>query len=118
LALLARRLSAFAESTQADDAVFASLTFQGSADAAALGAAIGRWRLMDALHAQDLADILLDQRSEEDACRTDRVAYMLRCFFEGCRRTFPLRQTTILLLGRSRLTQGATVSVYAGLARA
>jgi len=118
VALLGRRLAGFADIGQAEDRIFARLALENSAEAEGLAEAVARWRLLDALHAQDLADILVAGDSDEDACRTDRLAYMLRCFFEGCRRTIALRETAILLLGRPRLTKAATASLRTSLARA
>jgi hypothetical protein len=116
-AVLGQRLLAFANAAPADETTFARLDL-ARGEGQAIVAAISRWRLLDALHAQDLADLLAGRDEGEAAREIDRLAYMLRCFFEGCRRSITLAEMAILMLGGRRLTQAAAASVRASLARA
>lgn len=116
LSALAQRLLAFASGAPAEEPTFARLGLTRGTDGGIL-AELSRWRLLDALHAQDLADILAGG-SGDPGKDIDRLAYMLRCFFEGCRRTIMLSEMAVLMLGGGRLTRAAAASVRAGLARA
>ncbi|MBB5694982.1 hemerythrin domain-containing protein [Muricoccus pecuniae] len=55
----------------------------------------------DAVHAQDLAAVLETASGEGDG---QALGYMLRCFFDGCRRALAFEELTILNLARRRFS--------------
>ncbi len=97
------RLLAFAREAPGEEAMFARLGLEPGMNAGGIGHTLRRWRLLDALHAQDLAEML----ATDPSAGSEGMAYALRCFFEGCRRTIAFGEAAILLLGASRLTGAA-----------
>ena len=74
-------------------------------------------RATDAVYAQDLI-VALDPRSiEADRFAPDMLGYMLRCFFDGCRRATDFTELSILTLGHARLTRAARMRLIDSLAR-
>lgn len=61
--------------------------------------------LLDRIHAQDLAAALSDEREQPVPAET--LAYMLRCFFDGCRRAMAFEKVALLMLAGQRLTPTA-----------
>ena len=45
------------------------------------------------------------------------LGYMLRCFFDGCRRAMDFTELAILALGERRLTRDARALLIGSLAR-
>lgn len=58
--------------------------------------------LLDEIHAQDLVAALTEHASRFDETRVGQLAYMLRCFFDGCRRLIALKESWI---ANAELTQ-------------
>ncbi|MBO9713286.1 hypothetical protein [Sphingomonas sp.] len=75
----------------------------------------GPCRMADAVHAQDLAAML--RAGTNAGISPDALAYMLRCFFTGCRRTMDLELLALLALARNRLTAEARMLLSGALAR-
>ncbi|MFH5923550.1 hemerythrin domain-containing protein [Roseomonas xinghualingensis] len=72
---------------------------EGSAMRRVLIERIRSQHVEDMVHAQDLGAALVDGRSEAQA-----LGYMLRCFFDGCRRALAFEELAILKLARQRLS--------------
>ena len=69
----------------------------------------------DAAHAHDLI-VALEARDENGAVACgETLGYMLRCFFDGCRRAMDFEELTILTLGHARLTSEARAVLVGGL---
>ncbi|CAN5222907.1 hypothetical protein BH09PSE3_BH09PSE3_10500 [soil metagenome] len=71
----------------------------------------------DAAHAHDLITALDPQAADHDRFSVEALAYMLRCFFDGCRRAMDFEELTILMLGGNRLTPNARELLVSGLSR-
>lgn len=52
---------------------------------------------MDALHGEDLIAILWDSTARGAVARPGELGYMLRCFFDGCRRVAALESLMLTL---------------------
>jgi hypothetical protein len=52
---------------------------------------------MDALHGEDLIAILWDSTARGAVARPGELGYMLRCFFDGCRRVAALESLLLTL---------------------
>jgi hypothetical protein len=50
---------------------------------------------MDELHAEDLVSALWQHALQPDRREVGQLAYMLRCFFDGCRRAIALKESWI-----------------------
>ena len=68
-------------------------------------------RAIDAIHADDLAAELQRNAGSSRADHPGEFAYMLRCFFDGCRRAIALEELALLKLGGERLTPAARCAV-------
>lgn len=53
--------------------------------------------VMDALHGEDLIAILWDSTARGAVARPGELGYMLRCFFDGCRRVAALESLLLTL---------------------
>jgi hypothetical protein len=51
--------------------------------------------LLDETHAEDLVSALWQQARLRDKANVGQLAYMLRCFFDGCRRAIALKERWI-----------------------
>jgi hypothetical protein len=51
--------------------------------------------LLDETHAQDLVSALWQQARLRDRGNIGQLSYMLRCFFDGCRRAIALKESWI-----------------------
>ena len=70
---------------------------------------------IDAIHADDLAVELQRLSGASRACEPGQLAYMLRCFFDGCRRAIAFEELALLKLGGNRLTPAARQAVLRSL---
>ena len=61
--------------------------------------------VMDAVHAQDLGAALEAAGPDSNG---DTLGYMLRCFFDGCRRAMAFEELALLRLAGRRLSPAAT----------
>jgi hemerythrin-like domain-containing protein len=66
---------------------------------------------IDAIHADDLAAELQRLSGTTRAVHPGQLAYMLRCFFDGCRRAIAFEELALLKLGGERLTPAARRTV-------
>ena len=66
----------------------------------------------DRVHAQDLVAALEEAPGGGDA---DALGYMLRCFFDGCRRALAFEELAMLKLGRRRLSEASRDLLTASL---
>ena len=66
---------------------------------------------IDAIHADDLAAELQRLSGAARVDHPGELAYMLRCFFDGCRRAIAFEELALLRLGRERLTPAARRAV-------
>ncbi|MBT2189032.1 hemerythrin domain-containing protein [Sphingobium nicotianae] len=55
---------------------------------------------MDEVHAEDLIAALWHYARQGDESEVGQLAYMLRCFFDGCRRAIALKESWIAKAGR------------------
>jgi hypothetical protein len=56
--------------------------------------------LMDAMHGEDLITTLWDSTARGTIARPGEFGYMLRCFFDGCRRAIALESMMMTLIER------------------
>lgn len=54
---------------------------------------------LDAVHGEDVVAALWDGTARGSAPRPEELGYMLRCFFDGCRRAVALEEALMLLIG-------------------
>lgn len=73
-------------------------------------------RLSDACHAADLKAALMPSASE-DAVNPDALGYMLRGYFDNCRRAMDFEVLALLTLSGPQLTCGARTLLTANLAQ-
>ena len=69
------------------------------------------YHAIDALHADDLAIELKRLSESTEAVQPGELAYMLRCFFDGCRRAIAFEELALLRLGDQRLTPAAKKAI-------
>ncbi len=69
---------------------------------------------IDAIHADDLAAELKRLSGVSRAVHPGELAYMLRCFFDGCRRAIAFEELAILKLGGVRPRHTVLQSFQAG----
>ncbi len=50
---------------------------------------------MDAVHGEDLIDIMWDRVCDRSTGSQNDLAYMLRCFFDGCRRAIAYKESLL-----------------------
>ena len=62
--------------------------------------------LMDELHAQDLIVALWQHVGRSSSAHVGQLAYMLRCFFDGCRRAIAFKECLIALAERPAAMTG------------
>ena len=72
---------------------------------------------IDDSSAQDLIAALDPESTEPDRFPPEMLGYMLRCFFDGCRRAMDFTELAILALGERRLTRDARALLIGSLAR-
>jgi len=72
---------------------------------------IVRSHAVDAMHADDVAAEL----EHIDTAHIGQLSYMLRCFFDGCRRAIAFEELALLKMGGDRLTPTARSAVIASL---
>lgn len=58
-----------------------------------------RMHALDAVHGEDVVAALWDGTARGSAARPEELGYMLRCFFDGCRRAVALEEALMLLVG-------------------
>ena len=71
---------------------------------------------IDAIHADDLS---IELRRLSGSLRADHpgeLAYMLRCFFDGCRRAVAFEEVALLILAGERLTPAAKKAIVSSFA--
>lgn len=73
---------------------------------------------IDAIHAEDLAVELNRVSGTHRAAQPGELAYMLRCFFDGCRRAIAFEELALLTLGEERLTPAAKRAIAASFQNA
>ncbi|GAA0336527.1 hypothetical protein GCM10009087_53760 [Sphingomonas oligophenolica] len=61
---------------------------------------------MDTMHGEDLISVLWDSVARGTVARPGEFGYMLRCFFDGCRRAVALENMVLTLIEREALHQG------------
>ncbi len=66
---------------------------------------------VDAMHADDLSVELGRLAGASRAVPAGELAYMLRCFFDGCRRAMAYEELALLNLGEDRLTPAAKSAI-------
>lgn len=76
------------------EAAFAALSGRQRPDPAAL-VMLHQMHQLDEIHCQDVVVALLEQVSRPDPGQVGQLAYMLRCFFDGCRRLIALKESWI-----------------------
>jgi hypothetical protein len=84
--------------------VFNALPLRGRPDQATL-AGLRQMHRMDELHAQDLVSALWQHALLPDRRDVGQLAYMLRCFFDGCRRAIALKESWIKSAGQAPLNR-------------
>jgi hypothetical protein len=84
--------------------------------AAGLIATIRAQHLTDRMQAEDLAEALRTVEAGPTA-NVSGLAYMLRCFFDGCRRAMIFEELAILSLAGNRLDKDAREALTASLVR-
>jgi hypothetical protein len=57
--------------------------------------------VMDAMHGEDLVTVLWDSTARGAVARPGEFGYMLRCFFDGCRRAIALESTLLALIEKA-----------------
>lgn len=72
---------------------------------------IRRNHAIDALHADDLSVELRRLSGSSRAVHPGELAYMLRCFFDGCRRAMAYEELALLTMGRELLTPAARKAI-------
>lgn len=68
-------------------------------------AALRQMHMLDEAHAQDLIAALWEHARLADRRNVEQLGYMLRCFFDGCRRAIVLKESLIANAGLTRLNQ-------------
>lgn len=68
-------------------------------------AALRRMHLLDEAHAQDIIATLWEHARLADGRNVEQLGYMLRCFFDGCRRAIILKESLIANAGLAPLNQ-------------
>jgi len=66
---------------------------------------LGRLRdmhVMDAMHGEDLITVLWDSTARGAVTRPGEFGYMLRCFFDGCRRAIALESMVLAAIEKER----------------
>jgi len=58
-------------------------------------AALRRMHQMDEVHGEDLITMLWDHACRNESRNVEQLGYMLRCFFDGCRRAIALKESWI-----------------------
>jgi hypothetical protein len=71
---------------------------------------------IDALHADDLSVELRRLSGSSRATHPGELAYMLRCFFDGCRRAMAFEELALLSIGREKLTPAARQAILQSFA--
>jgi len=61
--------------------------------------ALAGMHALDAVHGEDVVAALWDGTARGSAARPEELGYMLRCFFDGCRRAVALEEALVLLIG-------------------
>lgn len=87
------------------EATFAALPDRQRPDPEAL-TMLHQMHQLDEIHSQDIVAALIEQASRPDPRSVGQLAYMLRCFFDGCRRLIALKESWI---SRADLMSPATV---------
>jgi hypothetical protein len=67
--------------------------------------ALHRMHALDQLHAQDLVATLWREVAASAEPETGQLAYMLRCFFDGCRRAIVLKESFLTYARRAAIMQ-------------
>jgi hypothetical protein len=82
-----------------------------SAPAARILKEIQHNHAVDAMHADDLSVELRRLSGASRAVPAGELAYMLHCFFDGCRRAMAYEELALLNFGEERLTPAAKSAV-------
>jgi len=83
--------------------VVARLPAGARPDAAAL-AGLREMHALDAAHGDDLVTALRDRLGPLPDAQAGQLAYMLRCFFDGCRRAIALKESWLAAARRADIT--------------
>jgi hypothetical protein len=70
---------------------------------------------VDELYAEDLNEALTLAAATVGPIRSELISYMMRCLFDGCRRSIDFQEAGILLLAPNRLTRAARLALLASL---
>lgn len=70
-------------------------------------AALDRMRKNMASHVVEAQDIVLALQTDDSLISAETLGYMLRSFFEGCRKAMAFEELAVLSFARERLTQDA-----------
>ena len=79
------------------DAMLEELAAEHSPFASDMLDRLASMHLMDALHGEDLIAALWDSTARGGVARPGEFGYMLRCFFDGCRRVMALENVLLTL---------------------
>jgi hypothetical protein len=114
---LCKRLRDFVERSETADEALLTTMFGRDRDelAQSLLSQVRAWHANDAAHAHDLIAALDPKAADHERFSVEALAYMLRCFFDGCRRAMDFEKLTILTLGGNRLTPDARALLVGGL---
>jgi len=104
-ALCGRIAAVTADHFERAEAAFAALPKPRRPTDGAL-ASLRQMHQLDEAHGQDLISVLSDQPLRVDEHMVGQLAYMLRCFFDGCRRAIALKESWIANAGGSRISPG------------
>ncbi|MEO9129615.1 MAG: hypothetical protein ABI240_00245 [Sphingomonas sp.] len=63
---------------------------------------VGEMHAMDAIHGEDLINLFWDSTARGAVTRPGEFGYMLRCYFDGCRRAIALERALLVLLYSDR----------------
>ncbi len=114
---LAQRLSDYSrDHFPSEETLF--LRLEESAGCATVGRVIRQIRdnhAIDGLHADDLANELARLSGKRQTTNAGELGFMLRCFFDGCRRAIAFEELALLKFGQLRLTPAARRAVAASL---
>lgn len=62
---------------------------------------LARMHIIDSVHGQHLATVMWDAMVRTGAVPVGELGYMLRCFFDGCRRAIAYREVMMMLMVES-----------------
>lgn len=116
---LASELRELVQTDEAQERAYLAMMFARDRDdplASALLRHVGTRHATDAARADELIATLAPDAGDAARVSPDALGYMLRCFFEGCRRAMDFEELVILTLGARRLTPEARAQLTDSLA--